>query len=128
MVCWGGARPRPGPRLPPLDGGGQAAMHWAACCPPTGAQVTGESSARCVVGTRTLPGRGLRTPWWGVQMHDSGALVHPADVRRVRARLSDRRARCLRASASSLCVGCRCDVQCGAMRVDALGSAPPVQP
>ena len=30
MVCWGGVRPRPGPRLPPLEGGGQAAMHWAA--------------------------------------------------------------------------------------------------
>ena len=26
-----------------------------------------------------------------------------------------------------VCVGCRCDVQCGAMRVDALGSVPPVQ-
>ena len=23
MVCWGGVRPRPGPRLPPLEGGGR---------------------------------------------------------------------------------------------------------
>ena len=54
MVCWGGVRPRPGPRLPPLEGGGQAAMHWAACCPPTGAQVTGET---CLL--RMLSGRAL---------------------------------------------------------------------
>ena len=36
----------------PLGGGGQAAMHWAACCPPTGAQVTGET---CLL--RMLSGR-----------------------------------------------------------------------
>ena len=62
------------------------------------------------------------------KVHGSGAVVHSADVRRVRARPSERRARCLRAGASSLCVGCRCDVQCGAMRVDALADVPPVQP
>ena len=63
------------------------------------------------------------------KVHDSGAVVHSADVPRVRARLSERRARCLRAPASLLCecVGCRCDVQCGVMRVDALGVVPPVQ-
>ena len=60
-------------------------------------------------------------------MDGADAPAHAASVRCVRDRLSDRRACCLRAAASSLCVGCRCDVQCGAMRVDALGAVLPVQ-
>ena len=58
-------------------------------------------------------------------MHGADAPAYAADVRRVRDRPTERRARCLRAPASLLCVGCRCDVQCGAMRVDALGAVPP---
>jgi hypothetical protein len=57
-------------------------------------------------------------------MHGSDAPAYPADVRHVRARPGEQRARCLRAPASSLCVGCRCDVQCGAMRVHALVAVP----
>ena len=60
-------------------------------------------------------------------MHVADAPAHGAGVFHVRARLSDYRARCQRAPASLLCVGCRCDVQCGAMRVDALGAVLPVQ-
>ena len=49
----------------PLGGGGQAAMQWAACCPPTGAQVTGET--RCC-GARAACAHlqaGLRSLRWG---------------------------------------------------------------
>ena len=69
-----------------------------------------------------------------IQMHGAdapsdGISGDGADVCRVRDRPSERCARCcLRAVASSLCAACRCDVQCGAMRVDALGDVPPVQP
>ena len=61
------------------------------------------------------------------RMDGADAPACSADLRRVRDRPTERRSRCLRAPASLLCVGCRCDVQCGAMRVDALGAVPPVQ-
>jgi hypothetical protein len=50
------------PRTPtaPLGGGGQAAMHWVACCPPTGAQVTGESSLLRMLSARAHVQEGLR--------------------------------------------------------------------
>ena len=54
-------------------------------------------------------------------MHGSDEPAYPADVRHVRARPGEQRARCLRAPASSLCVGCRCDmssaVRCVSMRL-----------
>ena len=93
---------------PPLEGKGQAAT-----C--TGLQFVlplvrkspVSRLSRCVIGAHTSrQGCGHRGGARRVQMHDSGELVHPADVRSVRVRLSDRRARCLCASASSLCVGC----------------------
>jgi hypothetical protein len=51
------------PRTPtaPLGGGGQAAMHWAACCPPTGAQVTGESFLLRMLSARAGLQEGLRS-------------------------------------------------------------------
>ena len=49
----------------PLGGGGQAAMQWAACCPPTGAQVTGESSCPASLSARASLQEGLRAPGWG---------------------------------------------------------------
>ena len=122
--------PRPRPLLPPLEGGGrQPCTGLRVVLPPV--RKSPVSRAAHVLSRRAaLAGRfadtGVRAR--RAKVHGSGAVVHSADVRRVRARPSERRARCLRAGASSLCVGCRCDVLCGAMRVDALADVPPVQP
>ena len=40
-------------------------MHWAACCPPTGAQVTGESFLMHLLSARAGLQGGLRSPGWG---------------------------------------------------------------
>ena len=129
-VCWGGVRPRPGPLLPPLEGGGRRPRNGPrVVLPPVRKPPVSRScSACCRRALACREGCGHRGGAGRAQMHGSDAPACPADVRHVRARPSDRRARCLRAAASSLCVGCRCDVQCGAMRVDALGDVPPVQP
>ena len=130
MVCWGGVRPRPGPRLPPLEGGGrQPCTGLLVVLPPVRKSPVRRACCACCRGAhmcRNECGHGGgagRAP-----MHVADAPAHGAGVFHVRARLSDCRARCQRAPASLLCVGCRCDVQCGAMRVDALADAPPVQP
>ena len=130
MVCWGGVRPRPGPLLPPLEGGGrQPCTGLLVVLPPVRKSPVRRACCACCRGAhmcRKDSGHGGgagRAP-----MHVADAPAHGADVCHVRARLSDCRARCQRAPASLLCVGCRCDVQCGAMRVDALADVPPVQP
>ena len=126
MVCWVGVRPRPGPLLPPLEGG-QAATQWAACCPPAGAQVTGEMS--CFPCCRRAPicrKGGGHGSWAGrARMDGADAPACSADLRRVRDRPRHRPARCLR-------LRCRCCASVagvmslsGAMRVDALGAVPP---
>ena len=129
MMCWGRARPRPGPRLPPLEGGGrQPCTGLLVVLPPVRKSPVRRACCACCRGAhmcRKDSGHGGgagRAP-----MHVADAPAHGADVCHVRARLSDCRARCQRAPASLLCVGCRCDVQCGAMRVDALGAVLPVQ-
>ena len=130
MVCWGGVRPRPGPRLPPLEGGGQTATQWAACCPPAGAQVTGETS--CLLCCRRAPicrkGGGHGSGAGRARMDGADAPACSADLRRVHDRPRHRLARCLR-------LRCRCCASVagvmslsGAMRVDALGAVPSVQP
>ena len=48
----------------PLGGGGQAAMHWAACCPPAGAQVTGESNHLHMLSGRARVQEGLWARGW----------------------------------------------------------------
>ena len=130
MVCWGGVRPHPGPRLPPLQGGGrQPCNGLRVVLPPVRkSPVSRAALPACRRALACRKGCGHRVGAGRARMHGSDALTCPADVRRMRARPSERGARCLRAAASSLCVGCRCDVQCGAMRVDALGAVPLVQP
>ena len=102
------------PRTPtaPLGGGEEAATQWAACCPPAGAQVTGDSNLLCMLsGAHTCRKSCGARGWAGrAGMHGADAPAHAANVRCVRDRPCDRRARCLRATASSLCIGCRCDV------------------
>ena len=108
------------PRTPtaPLGGGGQAAMQWAACCPPAGAQVTGETflilCSRSALACRE--GCGHRGGAGRAQMHGADAPAYCADACHVRDRPTARRARCLCAPASMLCIGCCCDV---AVRCDA---------
>ena len=64
--CAGSRRcPDPDPCCPPWRGGGQAAMHWAACCPPAGAQVTGESNHLHMLSGRARVQEGLWAWGWG---------------------------------------------------------------
>ena len=102
-----GHDPAPDPRYPPWRGRGRQPCTGLQFVLPLVRKSPVSRLSRCVIGAHTSrQGCGHRGGARRVQMHDSGELVHPADVRSVRARLSDRRARCLRASASSLCVGC----------------------
>ena len=129
MVCWVEAMPRPRPLLPPLEGGGrQPCTGLRVVLPPVRKSPVNRTICTCCRGAhmcRKDCGHGGGAG--RAQMHGADAPACAADVRRVRDRPTERRARCLRAPASLLCVGFRCDVQCGAMRVDALGAVPPVQ-
>ena len=94
MVCWGGVRPRPGPRLPPLEGGGrQPCTGLLVVLPPVRKSPVSRSCCACcrrALACRKGCGRG------GVagraQMHGADAPTHGADVCRVRDRPSERRA------------------------------------
>ena len=98
MVCWGGARPRPGPRLPPLEGGGrQPCNGLRVVLPPVRKSPVRRAAAGHV--RRALTCRQDCGPCGGVgvaQMHGAVDRTHAADVRRVCDRPRDRPARCLR--------------------------------
>ena len=130
MVCWGGVRPRPGPRLPPLEGGGrQPCTGLLDVLPPVRKSPVRRAAAgrvRCALTCRQDCG-----PCGGAgvaQTHGAVDRAHAADVRRVCDRPRDRPARCLR-----LCCRRSASVavmmsSAGTMHVDALGPVPPLQP
>ena len=130
MVCWGGVRPRPGPLLPPLEGGGrQPCTGLRVVLPPVRKSPVRRAAAgrvRCALTYRQDCG-----PCGGAgvaQMDGAVDRAHAADVRRVCDRPRDRPARCLR-----LCCRRSASVavmmsSAGTMRVDALGPVPPMQP
>ena len=115
MVCWGGARPRPGPRLPPLEGGGrQPCNGLRVVLPPVRKSPVRRAAAGRV--RRALTCRQDCGPCGGVgvaQMHGAVDRTHAADVRRVCDRPRDRPARCLRLCCRRSASGCHHDVQCG---------------
>ena len=106
MVCWGGVRPRPGPRLPPLEGGGrQPCTGLLVVLPPVRKSPVRRACCACCRGAHTCRKDSGHGGGAGrAQMHVADAPAHGADVFHVRARLSDCRARCQRAPASLLCV------------------------
>ena len=129
MVCWLGAMPRPRRLLPPLEGGGgQPCTGLLVVLPPVRKSPVRRACCACCRGAQMCRKDSGHGGGAGrAQMHGADAPAHGAGVCHVRDRPTERRARCLCAPASLLCVGCRCDVQCGAVRVDALGAVLPVQ-
>ena len=118
MVCWLGAMPRPRRLLPPLEGGGgQPCNGLLVVLPPVRKSPVSRACGACCR-ARTHAGRIARHGGGAgrAQMHGADAPAHCADVCHVRDRPTERRARCLCAPASLLCVGCCCDV---AVRCDA---------
>ena len=74
MVCWVRARPRPGPRLPPLEGGGRLPCNGQRVVLPSAAKVTGE----CVQSNGSL---GAHTCGQGCGLGDWGDASADARLR-----------------------------------------------
>ena len=130
MMCWGTARPRPGPRLHPLERGGrQPCTGLRVVLPPVRKSPVRRGAPLCVVAARTCrKGCGHGDGAGRARMDGADAPACSADLRRVHDRPRHRLARCLR-------LRCRCCASVagvmslsGAMRVDALGAVPSVQP
>ena len=85
MVCWVGARPRPGPRLPPLEGGGGLPCNGQRVVLPS-ARKSPVNACRSngSLGAHTC-GQGCGLGDWGMraQMHACDAPMCPADVANV---------------------------------------------
>ena len=68
MVCWGGVRPRPGPRLPPLEGGGRQPCTGLLVVLPPVRKSPVSRAAPHVLGERPPAGRVAGTGvGWGVR-------------------------------------------------------------
>ena len=81
MVCWGRVRPRPGPRLPPLEGGGRRPRNGPSNVLPPVHKSPVRRAACCVVGVRPFAGRvagtgvGQGVRRWMVLMHPHVLLI-----------------------------------------------------